>query len=108
VVLGDVGPWAFAGMTGGVVYVRHEPELGLDEAAIRRRFARAARVALRPLDAVGEHDLTELLGAYELELAMSGQPEAAQDVARLARDARWCFRAVVPEGLQGDQDVSTE
>jgi glutamate synthase (NADPH/NADH) large chain len=108
VVLGDVGPWAFAGMTGGVVYLRHEPELGLDEAAIRSRFARAARVALRPLDADGEHDLAELLGAYERELAMSGQPQAAQHVARLARDARWCFRAVVPEGLQADQDVSTE
>jgi glutamate synthase (NADPH/NADH) large chain len=108
VVLGDVGPWAFAGMTGGVVYVRHEPDLGLDEAAIRSRFARAARVALRPLDAGGEHDVAELLGAFERELAMSGQPEAAQHVARLARDARWCFRAVVPEGLQADQDVSTE
>jgi glutamate synthase (NADPH/NADH) large chain len=108
VVLGDVGPWAFAGMTGGVVYVRHEPELGLDEAAIRGRFARAARVALRPLDAGGEHDVAELLGAYERELATSGQPQAAQHVARLARDARWCFRAVVPEGLQADQDVSTE
>ena len=108
VVLGDVGPWAFAGMTGGVVYLRHEPELGLDEAAIRSRFARAARVALRPLDARGEHDLADLLGAYEQELAMSGQPEAAQHVARLARDARWCFRAVVPEGLQADQNVSTE
>lgn len=108
VVLGDVGPWAFAGMTGGVVYLRHEPELGLDEAAIRSRFARAARVGLRPLDVGGEHDLAELLGAYERELAMSGQPEAARHVARLARDARWCFRAVVPEGLQADQDVSTE
>jgi glutamate synthase (NADPH/NADH) large chain len=108
VVLGDVGPWAFAGMTGGVVYVRHQPELGLDEAAIRRRFAQAARVALRPLDAGGEHDVTELLGAYERELAMSGQSEAAQHVALLAREARWCFRAVVPEGLQADQDVSTE
>jgi glutamate synthase (NADPH/NADH) large chain len=108
VVLGDVGPWAFAGMTGGVVYLRHEPELGLDETAIRSRFARAARVALRPLDVGGEHDLAELLGAYERELAMSGQPEAARHVARLARDARWCFRAVVPEGLQADQDVSTE
>jgi glutamate synthase (NADPH/NADH) large chain len=108
VVLGDVGPWAFAGMTGGVVYVRHEPELGLDETAIRGRFAQAARVALQPLDAAGEHDVAELLGAYERELAMSGQAEAAHQVTRLARDARWCFRAVVPEGLQADQDVSTE
>jgi len=108
VVLGDVGPWAFAGMTGGVVYLRHEPELGLDEAAIRRRFAAAARVALEPLDAAGERDLAELLGAYEDELRRSAQPAQAAEVARLRRDARWCFRAVVPVGMQADQGVSTE
>ena len=28
-VLGDPGPWICAGMTGGVVYVRHQPEMGL-------------------------------------------------------------------------------
>jgi len=108
VVLGDVGPWAFAGMTGGVVYVRHEPERGLDEAAIARRFADAAKVSLQPLNASGEADVGELLGAYEDELGRSGQHEVAASVARLARDARWCFRAVVPVGLQGDQAVSTE
>jgi glutamate synthase (NADPH/NADH) large chain len=108
VVLGDVGPWAFAGMTGGVVYVRHEPEQGLDEAAIARRFADAAKVSLRSLDASGEADIGELLGAYEDELRLSGQLEEAASVARLARDARWCFRAVVPVGLQADQAVSTE
>jgi glutamate synthase (NADPH/NADH) large chain len=108
VVLGDVGPWAFAGMTGGVVYLRHEPERGLDETAIRRRFAAAARVALEPLDADGERDVGELLGAYEQELRASGQPAEAAEAARLRRDARWCFRAVVPVGMQGDQGVSTE
>jgi glutamate synthase (NADPH) large chain len=108
VVLGDVGPWAFAGMTGGVVYVRHEPDRGLDEAALRRRFALAARVDLAPLDDAGESDVAELLGAYERELAASGQACEAARVARLARDARWCFRAVLPVGLQSDQSVSTE
>ena len=108
VVLGDVGPWAFAGMTGGVVYVRHEPEQGLDEAAIRRRFAKAAQVSLEPLDSIGEADVAELLGAYEEELLRSGQAAEAGAVARLRRDARWCFRAVVPVGMQADQDVSTE
>lgn len=108
VVLGDVGPWAFAGMTGGVVYLRYEPERGLSEDAIRRRFADAARVSLQPLDAAGEADVAELLGAYEHELALSGQADAVARVARLRRDARWCFRAVVPVGMQGDQTVSTE
>ena len=108
VVLGDVGPWAFAGMTGGVVYLRHEPVLGLDEATIAHRFAVAAKVSLEPLDARGEADVAELLGAYELELARSGQDGEAAAVSRLARDARWCFRAVVPVGMQGDQAVSTE
>ena len=108
VVLGDVGPWAFAGMTGGVVYLRHDPGLGLDEDAIRRRFASAARVALEPIDAAGEADLAELLGAYVRELAGSGQACEAARVGRLRRDARWCFRAVVPVGMQADQAVSTE
>jgi glutamate synthase (NADPH/NADH) large chain len=108
VVLGDVGPWAFAGMTGGVVYVRHEPQRGLGEDAIRRRFADAARVSLEPLDTDGEADVAVLLGAYEHELALSGQVEEAGRVARLRRDARWRFRAVVPVGMQGDQAVSTE
>ena len=108
VVLGDVGPWAFAGMTGGVVYVRHEPERGLDEAAIRRRFAEAARVSLQPLDAVGEEHVGDLLGAYEEELRACGQIAQATEAARLRRDARWCFRAVVPVAMQADQGMSTE
>jgi glutamate synthase (NADPH) large chain len=108
VVLGDPGPWAFAGMTGGIVYVRHEPEQGLDEDAITRRFAECAKVALEPLDEGREADVSELLGIYEDELRLSGQHDEARHVARLRRDARWCFRAVVPVGLQADQGVSTE
>jgi glutamate synthase (NADPH/NADH) large chain len=108
VMLGDPGPWAFAGMTGGVVYVRHEPGRGLCEDAIRRRFAVAARVSLQPLDERGEADLAELLSAYEAELEATGQLAEAAAVALLRRDARWCFRAVVPVGMQGDQAVSTE
>jgi glutamate synthase (NADPH) large chain len=108
VVLGDPGPWAFAGMTGGVVYVRHEPEEGLDETAITNRFAECAKVALEPLDDRREADVSALLGAYEDELRLSGQLDQARHVALLRRDARWCFRAVVPVGLQADQGVSTE
>jgi glutamate synthase (NADPH/NADH) large chain len=95
-------------MTGGVVYVRHEPEHGLDETAIINRFAECAKVTLEPLDDRGEADVSKLLGAYEDELRLSGQLDQARHVSRLRRDARWCFRAVVPVGLQADQGVSTE
>lgn len=38
VVLGDPGPWICAGMTGGVVYLRHQPELGLTESALQKEL----------------------------------------------------------------------
>ena len=34
-VLGDPGPWMLAGMTGGVVYLRHDSSLGLTEQALK-------------------------------------------------------------------------
>ena len=45
-VLGDPGPWICAGMTGGVVYVRHQPEMGLTKDAISRRIAKRANVTI--------------------------------------------------------------
>jgi glutamate synthase (NADPH/NADH) large chain len=42
-VLGDIGPWACAGMTGGRVYVRIDDELNLDRDAIQRRLGEAPR-----------------------------------------------------------------
>ena len=46
VVLGDIGPWACAGMTGGRVYVRVNPEWNLDRDAIERRLGEGAKVEL--------------------------------------------------------------
>lgn len=63
IIMGDPGPWICSGMTGGRVYLRYQPELGLDEQALRRRIAKGAKVALRVLDAQGERDIEELLGA---------------------------------------------
>ena len=44
VVLGDIGPWACAGMTGGRVYVRVNDEWNLDREAIERRLGEGAKV----------------------------------------------------------------
>ena len=38
-VLGDPGPWICAGMTGGIIYQRIQPEMNLTVDAIRRRIA---------------------------------------------------------------------
>jgi glutamate synthase (NADPH/NADH) large chain len=108
VVLGDVGPWAFAGMTGGVVFVRHEPGRGLDEDAIRARFASSANVQLQAVDGSLAARLDDLLGHYQDELLLAGQHQEAARVRGIRRRARWHFRAVVPVGLQADQSVSTE
>ena len=47
VVLGDIGPWACAGMTGGRVYVRVNPDWNLDRETIARRLGEGAKVELR-------------------------------------------------------------
>ena len=62
VVLGDIGPWACAGMTGGRVYVRHNA-FGIDREAIERRLGEGAKVELKDLDAEGLLDIDDLLTA---------------------------------------------
>jgi glutamate synthase (NADPH) large chain len=108
VVLGDIGPWACAGQTGGRVYIRLWPEMGLDEAAITRRLGEGAKVALRELDAEGVLDVEELLGRYCEELRATGQDEEADRVAGLAAKAADNFLMSIPEQEQTDPSISTE
>ena len=108
VVLGDPGPWICSGMTGGVVYLRHWPEMGLDEDALRRRLAKGALVELQPIEARDEGNLRELLGLYIEELRVTNQGDAADAVEGLLVDAAANFRRVLPRGQQVDPSVSTE
>ena len=48
-VLGDPGPWICAGMTGGVIYLRHQPQAGLTKEALQRRIAKGAKVSIESL-----------------------------------------------------------
>ena len=57
VVLGDIGPWACAGQTGGRVYMRVNDEWGLDREALERRLGKGAQVALEELDDQGVSDV---------------------------------------------------
>ncbi len=107
VVLGDLGPWACAGMTGGRVYVRINA-FGLDRAAIERRLGEGALVELEEVDAEGRLDIDDLLGHYCEELRVSGQDSEAKRIAELAADPGVNFLQIVPHKVQADPSISTE
>ncbi|HYF93494.1 MAG TPA: glutamate synthase-related protein [Symbiobacteriaceae bacterium] len=108
VVLGDPGPWICSGMTGGVVYVRLQPEMGLDEAAIRRRLAKGAKVHLSRIGAKGKKDLTELLSTYHQVLLGAGRSDEAGEVLSLMVDCEKQFLAILPITKQVEGAVTTE
>ena len=107
VVLGDIGPWACAGMTGGRVYVRHDA-FGIDRATIEARLGEGAKVELKELDAEGRLDVEDLLSHYCEELRATDQDEEAERIAGLAGDAPASFLMIVPHKVQADPSISTE
>ena len=89
VVLGDIGPWACAGQTGGRVYMRINDEWGLDREALERRLGKGAMVALHELDAEGVADVKELLGHYaQRARALRAARRGASASARIAAERR--------------------
>ncbi|HEY8001353.1 MAG TPA: glutamate synthase-related protein [Solirubrobacterales bacterium] len=108
VVLGDIGPWACAGMTGGRVYVRQNPAWNLDRETIQRRLGEGAKVTLTDLDPEGILDIEDLLGHYASELRETEQDEEAERIAALAAEAPDQFLVVIPEKVQADPNISTE
>jgi glutamate synthase (NADPH/NADH) large chain len=108
VVLGDIGPWACAGMSGGRVYARINPDWNLDRAAIERRLGEGAKVDLEELDAEGVLDVQDLLGHYADELRATDQNEEAERMTALAGDASDHFLMIVPHRVQADPNISTE
>ena len=108
VVLGDIGPWACAGMTGGRVYVRIDDELNLDRETIQGRLGEGAKVMLEELDAEGQLDIEDLLGHYAEELRTTDQGGEADRVLGLASDAKRNFLMIIPEKVQADPSISTE
>jgi glutamate synthase (NADPH) large chain len=107
IVLGDLGPWACAGMTGGRVYVRHNA-FGIDRAAIEARLGEGAKVELKEIDAEGQLDIDDLLSHYADELRATGQDEEAERMGSLASSAAENFLMVVPHKVQADPSISTE
>ena len=108
IVLGDIGPWACAGMTGGRVYVRVNDEWNLDRDSITRRLGEGAKVTLEELDAEGQLVIEDLLSHYADELRATDQGEEADRVMALAADAAANFLMIIPEKVQADPSISTE
>ncbi len=96
VVLGDPGPWMCAGMTGGVVYQRVQPEKGLTIEAIRNRIASGSVVEIQPLDEESQDDVRELLNAYIRTLEENHQSKAAEPLYALVRRPGDHFVKIAP------------
>lgn len=107
-VLGDPGPWICAGMTGGVVYIRHQPEMGLTKEAIQRRIAKGAKVSVSDLNAAGKQDVQELLTQYIELLQNDGQTTEADQLQTLLQNPEEHFIQILPVKEQADPSVSTE
>jgi glutamate synthase (NADPH/NADH) large chain len=107
-VLGDPGPWMCAGMTGGVLYFRLQPEWNFDWAAIQRRVARGAVVNLRTVEDSDEDNLNFLIGEYSSELARNHQKEEARRVSGYLESWKDEFVKIEAVGRQLDQSVASE
>ncbi|OEH91403.1 glutamate synthase-related protein [Bacillus solimangrovi] len=107
-VLGDPGPWICAGMTGGVIYVRHQPEMGLTKEALQRRIAKGAKVAIQPLGNKGRTDVTEMLDNYVASLRKYNQVGEADTVEKLLENLEDNFLQIIPEKEQADPSIATE
>ena len=96
--LGDPGPWLCSGMTGGVVYMKLDEEMGLDIGALRRRLAKGAEVEIVPADAgEDEKNIREMLTKYIDVLSQHEQQEEADAMRRLLRDWQSSFVKAVPK-----------
>lgn len=96
-VLGDPGPWLCSGMTGGIVYLRLNEAMGLDEEALTRRLAKGADVRLESVSgAIDEKNIRELLSRYISVLGAHEQKEEAEQTRQLLHTWRTSFVKVIP------------
>ncbi len=95
-VLGDPGPWMGAGMSGGSLYQRIQPEMNLTIDAIRRRIAKGATIDIFPLDEQGIDDVRDLLGYYIHTLEANNQVNEAAHLHALLHRPEDHFVLVAP------------
>jgi glutamate synthase (NADPH/NADH) large chain len=97
-VIGDPGPWLCSGMTGGVVYLKLDETMGLDEAALKRRLAKGAEVEIIAVEgSEDEKNLREMLSKYISVLDAHEQKEEADTIRRLLHHWQSAFAKAVPK-----------
>jgi len=84
-VMGDPGPYACAGMTGGVLYQHLSRELGFDEQALQRRLSQGAKVRILPIDEQDIPQIQELLKYYIDALERTDQHDTAERIYALSQ-----------------------
>jgi len=101
VILGDPGPCAFSGMTGGVVYQLLTPEMGFTLDVLERRLGVGAQVEFLPVDGPDINVIQELLGYYHQALLQTNQPECAELVSQfcLPQVALSRFVKILPQKI---------
>ena len=104
-IMGDPGPYAFSGMTGGVVYQKLTPEFGFDERALASRIALGAQVEIRGLETGDVANIQELLGYYINALEQTYQYENAEQIRTLVTESTLLqyFVKVVPHHPESSQ-----
>jgi glutamate synthase (NADPH/NADH) large chain len=86
VILGDPGPYAFSGMTGGLVYQMLTPEMGFERQALQRRIALGAQVEIQAIDNEDVAEVQRLLQYYIEALEQTYQYETADHIRLLAEE----------------------
>jgi glutamate synthase domain-containing protein 1 len=95
-------------MTGGVLYLRRQPHLNFDQAAIQRRLAKGTKVVVQE---VGEADLQNLryfLSTHAEELRQNHRAEEEQKILGLLVDPEITFVRIAPYGQQEEQRFATD
>jgi glutamate synthase (NADPH/NADH) large chain len=82
-ILGDPGPYAFSGMTGGLVYQMLTPEMGFDQVALMRRVAVGAQIEIKGIDVPDVAQIQRLLNAYIEALEQTYQYDTAEHIKEI-------------------------
>ena len=85
-----------AGMTGGVIYQRVQPEMGLTLDALRYRLAEGAVVQIHPLEEDDIRSVQSMLNRYIQTLETYNQADATAHLYELLRRPQDYFVRIAP------------
>lgn len=86
IIMGDPGPYAFSGMTGGVVYQKLTPEFGFDQEMLKRRIAKGAQVRIESITHEDLKEIRALMSHYLFALEQTYQYETAERLRAFLQD----------------------